>query len=185
MPAPRTRGVAAIALTVFASLAPAAALAHVVLERPEAVTGKAYKAVFKVGHGCEGSPTVRLTIDIPEGVIAVKPMPKHGWTVETKRSAYARSYAFYHGKTLAEGATQVTWSGGPLLDEHYDEFVLSAFIAKELEPGAVLYFRAVQTCQSGEHRWVEIPAASDPNAHLGSPAATLKLLPAEGGHSHH
>ena len=38
-------------------------------------------------HGCEGAATTRVRIHIPEGVIAVKPMPKPGWQLETVSGA--------------------------------------------------------------------------------------------------
>ncbi|MGQ0671465.1 MAG: YcnI family copper-binding membrane protein [Hyphomicrobium sp.] len=161
------------------------ALAHVVLEQPEATTGKAYKAVFKVPHGCQGSPTTGISVEIPEGVIAVKPMPKPGWTIATTRGAYAKGYAFYHGMTLSEGVKTVSWSGGSLDDEHYDEFVVSAFIAKELSADQTLVFPVVQTCEKGETRWVEVPAAGQSAHDLKSPAASLKLVAPKGDHSHH
>ena len=75
---------AAAALTLAAS---GAAEAHVVLEKTETKVGAGYKAVFKVPHGCEGSATTEVRIDIPEGVIAVKPMPKAGWTIALEKRA--------------------------------------------------------------------------------------------------
>lgn len=175
----------ALAACLIAAVSAYSALAHVVLEQPAGTLGKSYKAVLKVTHGCEGSPTVKLTVDIPEGVIAVKPMPKQGWTIEMKRGPYAQGYAFYHGRTLAEGVRQITWSGGNLPDDYYDEFVFSAFLAKELPAGTTLYFPSVQTCEKGENRWVEIPEAGKETQHLASPAARLKLIPGEHeGHKH-
>ena len=37
-----------------------------------------------------------MRVQIPEGVIVVKPMPKPGWTLEEVNVAYAKSYD-YHG----------------------------------------------------------------------------------------
>ena len=68
-------------------------------------------------------PTVKIRVQIPEGVIAVKPMPKPGWSVETVKGKYAASYEL-HGATIAEGVKEVTWSGGKLADDNYDEFVV-------------------------------------------------------------
>ena len=50
---------------------------------------RAYKAVFVVPHGCAGSATIKIRVQIPEGVIAAKPMPKPGWNVETIKGKYA------------------------------------------------------------------------------------------------
>lgn len=53
-------------LTALAIVATLPALAHVTLEAPEAAVGGGYKAVFKVPHGCAGSPTVKLRVQVPE-----------------------------------------------------------------------------------------------------------------------
>jgi uncharacterized protein YcnI len=67
----------------LAALTASPAAAHVTLEKRQAPVGSYYKAVFAVPHGCAGSPTIKLRVQIPEGVIGIKPMPKRGWTVET------------------------------------------------------------------------------------------------------
>lgn len=149
-----------------------AAPAHVVLEKREAAVGTYYKAVFQVSHGCEGSPTVKLRIRIPDGVIAVKPMPKPGWTIETVKDAYAATAA-HHGHEVSEGVREVIW-GGKLADDYYDEFVLTGFLADVLKSGTTLYFPATQECEQGINRWVEIaqPGRPAPKA----PAPALKLI---------
>ena len=163
-----------IAATVTLMLAGSAA-AHVVLERTEAPVGAGYKAVFKITHGCEGSATTEVRVDIPEGVIAVKPMPKAGWTISLETKPYKRSYAFYHGKKLSEGVRQVTWRGGPLPDAYYDEFVLSTYIARELPPGRIS-FPVTQKCESGVLAWTEIPAEGQDPHDLEHPAPQLMLV---------
>lgn len=162
-----------LALLLLAPFA-APAHAHVGLERAEAPRGASYKAVLKIPHGCDGSPTHTVRVEIPEGFIGVKPMPKPGWTLKTTRGPYAGAHA-YHGKSLTEGVKDIEWSGGELPDDYYDEFVASGFLAKELDPGAALYFKVVQVCAKGELKWVEVPAKGvDPHS-LEAPAAVLKI----------
>jgi periplasmic copper chaperone A len=173
-------------MIAFAILfAGSAANAHVSLEKSEAKVGTGYKAVFKVPHGCEGASTTEIQIDIPEGVIAVKPMPKPGWTISLDRDSYARSYGFYHGTQLAEGVRRVTWRGGPLPDAHFDEFIVSGFIARELEPGTVLVFPVTQRCDKGELAWKEVPAPGQNPHDLDFPAPQLKLIAAADNHAGH
>ena len=161
------------------------AQAHVSLEKDEAEIGKGYKAVLKVPHGCEGEPTISVTLDIPEGYIGVKPMPKAGWKTEARRGAYAANYAYYHGAVLKDGVSSVTWSGGELPDDFYDEFTVNGFIARELKPGP-LYFKVLQKCPKGELSWSEIPAEGVDAHSLKSPAASLTLVAAATeGHEHH
>jgi uncharacterized protein YcnI len=62
------------------------ASAHVTLETEKAPANSTYKAVLRVGHGCEGKPTTAIRVKVPEGVFAVKPMPKPGWRLATSRA---------------------------------------------------------------------------------------------------
>jgi uncharacterized protein YcnI len=153
------------------------ALAHVTLESQEARVGDGYKAVLRVPHGCNGSPTTTIRVKIPEGLIGVKPMPKPGWTLSTATGKYAKTYKFYHSE-LSEGVTEINWSGGRLPDQWYDEFVFSGLLPRDLEPGKVLHFPVVQECEKGVHRWIEIPAAGKSRSDYPEPAPELKLLPA-------
>lgn len=162
----------AISMT-FAALA-GIARAHVTLETREAKLGSSYKAVFKVPHGCEGAATTVVRIDIPEGVIGVKPMPKPGWTLTTERGAYQRAYKHFHGD-LAEGVKTVTWRGGPLPDEFYDEFVLSTFVAGELPTGTI-HFPVTQQCEAGSIAWTEVPSPGQDAHGLKAPAPSLRLV---------
>jgi len=173
----------AAAAVLLALLGTAPALAHVSLERPEAARGKSYKAVLKIPHGCEGQATHTVRVEIPEGFIGVKPMPKPGWTIKTQRGAYAQSYGYYHGP-LSEGVTEIEWSGGNLPDDYYDEFVASGFIAKEIT-GAALYFKVVQLCDKGELSWSDIPGEGVDAHDLKAPAAVLKIADADEADDHH
>lgn len=162
------------AMALLAASAPA--FAHVTLETQEAPVGGTYKAVLRVPHGCEGSPTVKIRVQIPEGMIAVKPMPKPGWTLETVKGKYAAAYDYY-GTSTSEGVTEVVWSGGRLPDEFYDEFVFRSYLTTGLKPGAHLYFPVVQDCEVGTDRWIEIPAEGKDSDDYETPAPGLKLLP--------
>ena len=165
---------AAAAASIVTAAAPAAA--HITLEQQEAHVGAAYKAVFRVGHGCEGSPTIRVRVQIPEGVISVKPMPKPGWTVETVKGPYQQTYDYY-GTPLSEGVKEVVWSGGSLLDEHYDEFVLRGQLTEGLPTDQMLYFPTVQECEEGAERWIEVPAEGKTADDYEYPAPGVMLLP--------
>jgi uncharacterized protein YcnI len=169
--------IAKLSLAAALTATALSAHAHVTLEQREAPVGATYKAVFRVPHGCDQSPTVKLTVRIPEGVIGVKPMVKPGWQIDTKRGPYEKSYSYFHGATFSEGIKEVTWSGGKVPDAFYDEFILSMFITGDLAPGRTLYFPVVQTCEKGEHNWVEVPPADKPDAHLGDPAPGVMLTP--------
>lgn len=176
----KTQLTLAAALAVVC-LSPVTALAHATLEVQTAEIGSFYKGVMRIGHGCEGQATLRVDITIPEGVIAVKPMPKAGWTLTTGTSEYANSYDYY-GRTLTSGVTTLTWEGS-LDDAHYDEFTFRGKLAGDWDAGTAIYFPTVQTCADGEQTWVNIPAkGQDPHA-IEDPAPGLALKEAE--HAHH
>jgi uncharacterized protein YcnI len=154
-----------------------AAYAHITLETEEARVNSFYKAVLRVPHGCEGFPTLKVRVQIPDGVIAVKPMPKAGWTLEIIKAKYAKTYDYF-GTSLSEGVKEIVWTGN-LPDEFYDEFVFRAKLTEDLKPGAILYFLAIQECTQGAERWIEIPEAGKDPESYEYPAPGLKLLPAE------
>jgi uncharacterized protein YcnI len=160
-----------------ACLLVSSAHAHVTLEQPEAAIGGGYKAIFRVPHGCGDSPTVKLRVRIPDGVIGVKPMPKAGWQLDIVKAKYDKPYKMFHS-TLTEGVREVTWTGN-LPDDDYDEFVLSTYLTDDLKPDTILYFPVVQECEKGVHRWIEIPEAGKSSADMPEPAPRLKLLPAQ------
>lgn len=170
---PRAAAAGAI-VAAFAS----PAFAHISLETGEAAVGTAYKAVLRVPHGCDGQATTAITLKVPEGFISAKPMPKPGWTLDIKTGDYAQPYKLY-GAEVKSGATEISWSGGNLPDNEYDEFVVRGTLANSLKPGETLYFPVIQTCQSGEEAWIAIPADGQPEP--DTPAPGLKLLPAETG----
>jgi uncharacterized protein YcnI len=169
-----------ILLAAFVTMAISPAEAHITLERGEAPAGAPYKIVLRVPHGCEGSATTKIDVKLPEGIIAAKPMPKPGWQLAITKGAYAWEYSFYHGMTLKEGAREISWSNGKLPDEYYDEFVIAAFVAKELTPGP-LHFLVKQTCEKGEADWSQIPAAGQDAHALQFPAPVLNGVE---GHEH-
>eukprot|EP01032_Pedospumella_encystans_P023293 gene23294-26366_t len=130
-----------------------AAQAHVTLEQATGQASSYQKLTFRVGHGCDGSPTKAITVILPESVTGAKPMPKPGWKIDTvqgKLSVPVES----HGRKITTAVREVTWRGGPLADEHFDEFTVQAKLPAE--PGK-LYFKIVQECVKGSMAWDELP----------------------------
>jgi uncharacterized protein YcnI len=164
----------AVVAAIVVTASPASA--HITLKAKEAAIDSSYDAVFVVPHGCAGSATTRIRVQIPEGVIVIKPMPTAGWNVEAVAGKYAAAYD-YQGSSVSEGAKEVVWSGGNLPDHTREEFVISTFLTGGLKPDTVLYFPTVQECEQGVSRWIDIPA--DPAHPHDSkwPAPGVKLLP--------
>jgi periplasmic copper chaperone A len=165
-----------LVVTAIAALAASPAAAHVTLKNREAPIGTPYTAVFVVPHGCAGSATIKLRVQIPDGVIAVEPAPKAGWNVDVVKGKYAADYDYQGGK-ISEGVKEVVWSGGNLPPHQHDEFTIDTYLTGALKPDSMLYFPTVQECEQGISRWIDIPAkGSDPHD-TKWPAPGVKLMP--------
>jgi hypothetical protein len=99
-------GLGAVALVCLVD----SAYAHVTLETQQAPVLSAYKATLRVGHGCNGAPSLKIRVRSTEGVVAVKPMSKAGWTVETVKGHYTQPLS-YHDEELTEGVREIIWAG--------------------------------------------------------------------------
>lgn len=172
---------------------PVVANAHAVLQQKDAESGSYYKGVMSISHGCEGSATTKVTIDIPYGVRGAKPMPKAGWKLDVVKSQLAKPYQS-HGKTVVEDVTQISWYGNTLEDGHFDEFVFRGQIG--VGTGTRLYFPVRQECVVGELNWSHTPD-SKPSSHanhgehaahgapkLEYPAPVVRVVDGTGGHHH-
>ena len=154
----------------FAAVPPPA-LAHVTFETRQAAANSNYKAVLQVPHGCKESPTVRIRVRMPDGVTNVKPQPKPGWKLEVTRVKSTKPIDAGHGQTVTETVSEVSWSGGELPNDHFEEFAIMMKLPER--PGATLYFPVVQDCKEGTHRWVGVPEKGKAAGDLNAPALTL------------
>jgi uncharacterized protein YcnI len=153
-----------------------AARAHIVLDQQEAEAGTAYKAVFKVGHGCAGSAVRQITVTLPPGLRGAKPMPKPGWTLALRSANGA----------VAEISWTANSEADQLQDAWYDEFVLRATLPEQ--PGE-LWFKIKQSCVVGAIDWAELPGDGVAVEALKTPAARLmvksKAPASAAAHAHH
>ena len=173
----KTRINIAIGALLLALASTNPALAHVTLAVPTATPGTGYKAVLRVPHGCDGAATTGIRVQIPEGYIAVKPMPKTGWSIAIKTGTYAQSYQLF-GSAVTSGVTELDWTGGNLPDAYYDEFVMTGQIGGNLKVGSKLYFPVLQECGTTIERWIMIPAEGQAADDLKTPAPAVTLIPA-------
>ncbi|HXE20546.1 YcnI family copper-binding membrane protein [Castellaniella sp. UC4442_H9] len=158
-----------------------AAQAHITLETRQAPAGGYYKAVVRVPHGCKGSDTTAVRVQIPDGVLDVKPMPKPGWRLEVKQGGYDHPQTL-NGAKVDRGVREISWSGGDLPDAYYDEFIFRAYLSSSLKAGDTLYFPTIQECKQGMTRWIEKTDSDDESS---DPAPHLKLTaPSSSGHHH-
>jgi uncharacterized protein YcnI len=156
--------------TVFTlAVLPGAAFGHVSLEGKTAHAGAPFDATFRVGHGCAGSPTVKLQIRMPDGVVAVEPQTKDGWGVSSETGAYDHATAS-GGQVFSEGIRSVTWTGH-LSAHESGTFLLRARLSDDMVAGRKLIFPVYQQCEKGEERWID---SDDEDEH---PAPFLTVMP--------
>lgn len=172
------------AVSLLASSAASAALAHATFANGEVKPEGYVAAVLQVPHGCDGKATNEVQIKLPEGFISAKPMPKAGWELEVISGDYKKSYD-NHGKAITSGAVEIRWKNGDLPDGFYDTFTVYGKVSG-VEGGSALPFVTTQLCGTdGKVAWDEIaPAGTDPHS-LKSPAPVLKIAAADetqGGH---
>jgi periplasmic copper chaperone A len=170
-------GAAAIATAALALPAPASA--HVYVTPAEAPSGGFADVDFKVPHGCEGSSTTEITIQIPESVPSVTPGRSPFYELATKEGP--KDEVELHGETLTEGISEVTWTATEPLPDHELDTLPMSITMPALDPGEVVYFPTIQKCEKGETRWIEIPAEGESEEDLESPAPAITLTePGEG-----
>jgi uncharacterized protein YcnI len=166
---------ALFALAAWLLTATSASQAHVVLTEPKAIAGSYYKATLRVGHGCNGSATNGLIVQIPAGFQGAKPQPKAGWTIATRKAKLATPYNS-HGKTVTDDVVELRWTAASkeanLPDEQFDEF---AFMGRLPDTVGPVWIKLLQTCESGQTEWAEIPASGTSTRGLKSPAALLDI----------
>lgn len=132
----RSRVLAAISFTAAAVVTvglATPAMAHVTanLYGATATSGGYGTAFFRVPHGCDGDATNSVSITMPEGVslVGVKPQAKSGWQI-------------------TRGVDSITWSGGALADNEFDDFGVNLKwpTLNAGEASRKVYFKTVQTC---------------------------------------
>ncbi len=149
--------------------------AHATLETKEAPAGSQYKVVLRTPHGCNGSPTIAVKVRIPNGVTEVKPQPKPGWEVEIVTEDPGEALDDTQDQGASERISEVHWTGGRLIDAHYDEFIMSVRLPDA--PGQTLYFATVQECEQGVERWIDLPDEGQSAEDLDYPAPGVVLTP--------
>ncbi len=172
---------AAAAAVTFLVAAPASA--HVTVTPTETAAGAYTVLTFSVGHGCEGSPTNKITIQVPEGINTVTPTRQPFYDVKVTKEKLAEPVKDAHGNELTErDATIVYTAKTPLPDGQRDAFEVSLQLPEE---EGTLAFPTVQTCEKGETAWVEeTPEGATEEPESPAPAFEVTAAEAEDGHGH-
>lgn len=184
-PAPRATRLGAVVTAAAAAVlvASAPAQAHVSIT-PSTTAAGAYAVLeLSVQHGCDGSPTTSVTIQMPEEITAVTPTRNALWTVEKESQQLDPPLTDSHGNEITERVTTVTYTARtPLPDGFRDAFELSVQLPESV--GEALVFPTIQTCEQGESAWIQVPQEGQAEDELELPAPAFVLTEATGGGHH-
>ena len=155
----KTVATATIALAAGATLAlaaPLAASAHVSAGASSTAAGSYTIVTMSVPHGCDGSPTTKITIDIPEDILSVTPTVNPNWTISRTTEPLATAV-----EDQTERTSQVIYTaiGDGLPADQRDTFELSLRLP-DGEAGDIVEFPVTQDCAVGQTLWVgdEVPS---------------------------
>ncbi len=149
----------------------APASAHVVMAPDTAGPGAFYVGAFRVSHGCAGSATTALRVELPRGVLGAKPQAKAGWVVEIDSEPLAEPAMGEGGRPVTTRVKAITWRGR-LADDMFDTFGVMMKLPAVSGP---LYLPAIQTCEVGANRWTDIPAPGQAWHGVSHPAPMISL----------
>lgn len=161
-------------LAAALAVLPATAFAHITIEPSSAPANATLRLTVRVPHGCGAAPTTSLHVVLPAGSLGVQPMPKAGWSLATTKEALDEPLDDGHGGKITHVVSQVTWSGGRLDSEYYDEFVVR--FRTPNRPGTTVPVLATQTCEGGgTAAWTELVAEGQRASAVKMPAPLLRL----------
>jgi uncharacterized protein YcnI len=164
------------------ALAAAPAAAHVTITPSTTTAGSYAVLTVSVPHGCDGSATTKIAIDLPEAIYAVTPTRNPFWTVEKAMEQLDEPITDAHGNEITERVDQVVYTARtPLPDGQRDTFELSLQLPDA--EGETLALPVVQGCEEGETGWTEVAAEGQDAEELEHPAPLVTISAAEGdGH---
>jgi uncharacterized protein YcnI len=172
-----TRLGALTAVTGIVALSAAPAQAHVSGTPSVANAGSYTVLTMSVPHGCEGSPTTRIEIQVPESVLSVTPTRNPLYDLEATIEQLDEPVSDAHGNEVTERTGSIVYTAKePLPEGQRDTFELS-FQVPDAE-GELLAFPTIQTCEQGETGWIEVPSEGQDAEELEYPAPAFEILPA-------
>jgi uncharacterized protein YcnI len=159
---PRRIVIGATAGLALAIGAPLAASAHVHVDPATAAAGDTETLTFSFSHGCDGSPTTALAIDIPDGVGNATPVVQGGWTITRELGS--------------DGVpTRVVYTADAPVEDGFKAAVSMDVLLTEATAGATLAFPVTQTCAAGETAWTQIAEDGEDPHDLDAPAPLVEV----------
>jgi len=154
--------IGATAGIALALAAPLAASAHVHVDPESATASGTETLTFSFSHGCDGSPTTALAVDIPDGVGNATPVVQGGWTITRELGA--------------DGVpTRVVYTPDAPVEDGLKATVSMDVLFTEATADTTLAFPVTQTCAAGETAWTQIAEEGEDPHDLDAPAPLVEV----------
>lgn len=168
-------GMLTTATTMAMALVAMTASAHVTVSSDTEEPGSYAVLTFSIPHGCDGSPTTALSLQVPQGINAATPTRNPFWTVESVLETLTDPLTDSHGNEVSQRVSEIVWTATtPLPDDQRDTLEVSLQLPEQA-PVDTLWFPVVQTCEHGETAWVQVPADGQDPHELSAPAPSITL----------
>lgn len=151
-----------------------AASAHVTVD-PETTAADSYTVMtVSVPHGCEGKPTEKVRIGLPDELSGVTPSVNPNWKIT----------AVHEDDDSDKDVKEIDYTAKtPLAADQRDSFELSFYLPPETE-GTTLIFPTTQECTEGETKWDQVPKEGQSEDDLDLPAPSFTVTAPEADSSH-
>ncbi|MFC8303849.1 YcnI family protein [Specibacter sp. NPDC057265] len=159
------------------------ASAHVTATPTETAAASYSLVTFATGHGCDGSATTAMTITLPAELMDATPTVNPNWTVSKTKEKLDTPATLANGSKVSERTKSITYTAKtPLADGLREAFVLSLQLPDA--EGTTLYFPTLQSCETGQTDWSQIPAEGADHDSVDAPAPELTITAAVAGDGH-
>ena len=171
---------ATVGLLTVVAAAPASA--HVTVTPSVAGAGSFTVLTVALSHGCDGSATTSLDVQIPEEILSVSAARSPFWEAEPQIEQLDEPATDAHGNEVTERVASVRFTATEPLEDGVRDSVELSFQIPDVE-GETLAFPTIQTCEKGETAWTQIPEEGQDAEELDTPAPSFVVeAAAEGGH---
>ena len=135
-----------------------------------------------LSHGCDGSATTSLDVQIPEEILSVSAARSPFWEAEPQIEQLDEPVTDAHGNEVTERVASVRFTATEPLEDGVSDSVELSFQVPDVE-GETLAFPTIQTCEKGETAWTQVPEEGQDAEELETPAPSFVVeAAAEGGH---
>ena len=167
------------AAAVITVMAVGPASAHVTVSPSTATAGDFTVMTVSVPHGCDGSATTKIEVEIPEPILSVTPTRNPFWTQKSSIVKLDSPITDDEGNKVTERTGTVVYTAKEPLPDHVRDSLELSFQIPPETAGDTLRFPTIQTCEKGQTAWTEVPADGQDPFELEHPAPFFDVQPTQ------